>query len=96
MLAAQRELRLSQGILVAQPVPAAEEIPRATMEAWISSALDELGDRQISGRAVTPFLLSRIVELSGGLSLETNVKLFHNNVRLACRIASACVESAKG
>ena len=36
---------------------------------------------------MTPFLLSRIVDLSGGASLETNMKLFHNNVRLACRIA---------
>jgi pseudouridine-5'-phosphate glycosidase len=91
MLAAQRALRLPQGILVAQPVPEAEEIPRRTMNAWIAQALDELGDRQISGKAVTPFLLSRIVELSGGASLQTNVKLFHNNVRLACRIAAACI-----
>lgn len=91
ILAAQRELRLAQGILVALPVPAAQEIPRGTMEAWIARALRELAERRISGKAVTPFLLARIVELSGGASLETNVKLFHNNVRLACRIATACV-----
>jgi len=96
MLAAQRALHLPQGILVAQPVPAGEEIPRETMDAWIARALEELGDRQITGKAVTPFLLSRVVELSGGASLETNVKLFHNNVRLACRIASACVEIPRG
>ena len=96
ILAAQRALRLPQGILVAQPVPEAEEIPRQTMDAWIAQALGELGDRQISGKAVTPFLLSRIVELSGGSSLETNVKLFHNNVRLACRIASACITVSRG
>jgi pseudouridine-5'-phosphate glycosidase len=95
ILAAQRELRLAQGILVAQPVPAAEEIPRGTMDAWIARALGELEERRISGRAVTPFLLARIVELSGGASLETNVKLFHNNVRLACRIASACVRTSR-
>ncbi len=95
MLATQRSLQLPQGILVAQPVPAAEEIPRETMDAWISRALEEMRDRKISGKAVTPFLLSRIVELSGGASLETNVKLFHNNVRLACRIASACAELSR-
>ena len=95
MLATQRALRLPQGILVAQPVPAGDEIPREAMDAWIAQALKELGDRQVSGKAVTPFLLSRIVELSGGASLETNVKLFHNNVRLACRIASACVTARR-
>jgi len=96
MLQAQRALRLPQGILVAQPVPAGEEIPRGEVDMWIARALEELGDRQISGKAVTPFLLSRIVELSGGASLETNVKLFHNNVRLACRIASACTRTPRG
>jgi pseudouridylate synthase len=96
MLSAQRALHLPQGILVAQPVLAGDEIPRETMDAWIARALEELGNRQISGKAVTPFLLSRIVELSGGASLETNVKLFHNNVRLACRIASACSEIPRG
>jgi pseudouridylate synthase len=95
MLSIQRSLQLSQGILVAQPVPAGDEIPRETMGAWISRALEEMGDRKISGKAVTPFLLSRIVELSGGASLETNVKLFHNNVRLACRIALACAELSR-
>jgi pseudouridylate synthase len=92
MLAAQRELGLAQGILVANPVPAEEEIPRERMDGWIAHALEELAVRNLSGKAVTPFLLSRIVELSGGASLETNVRLFHNNVRLACRIAAACVE----
>jgi pseudouridine-5'-phosphate glycosidase len=96
VLAAQRDLRLPQGILVAQPVPVGEEIPRETMEAWIARALDELGKRQVSGKAVTPFLLSRIVDLSGGASLETNVKLFLHNVRLACRIASACMNARRG
>jgi pseudouridine-5'-phosphate glycosidase len=90
MLRVQRSLGLPQGILVALPVPAGEEIPRATIDAWILRAMGELADRGITGKGVTPFLLSRIVELSGGASLETNVNLFHNNVRLACRIAGAC------
>ena len=58
--------------------------------------LSESVVREHAGKGVTPFLLSRIVELSGGASLEANVKLFHNNVRLACRIALACVKAARG
>ncbi|HTP57411.1 MAG TPA: pseudouridine-5'-phosphate glycosidase [Spirochaetia bacterium] len=87
MLRAQRSLGFPQGILVANPVPAEFEIPRQAMERWIDQALSDLGARGVSGKAVTPFLLSRIVELSGGKSLETNVKLFHNNVRLGSAIA---------
>jgi pseudouridine-5'-phosphate glycosidase len=93
MLGVQRSLGLPQGILVALPVPAGQEIPRETMDAWISEATEDLAERGITGKAVTPFLLARIVELSGGASLETNVNLFHNNVRLACKIAAAFEKS---
>ncbi|MGO9309732.1 MAG: pseudouridine-5'-phosphate glycosidase [Spirochaetia bacterium] len=93
MLSAQRSLGLPQGILVALPVPAEQEIPRAKMDAWIFQAAAEVAERGISGKGVTPFLLSRIVELSGGVSLEANVSLFYNNVRLACRIAASCAAS---
>jgi pseudouridine-5'-phosphate glycosidase len=96
MLRTQRSLGLPQGILVALPVPAAEEIPAETMSAWISRAQEDLEKRGVSGKAVTPFLLSRIVELSGGASLEANVNLFANNVRLACRIAAAGAEFIRG
>jgi len=88
VLRAQRALGLPQGILVANPIPAEWEIPLATMDAWIRQALADLGKRGVTGKAVTPFLLSRIVELSGGKSLETNVKLFHHNVRLGSAIAA--------
>ncbi len=93
MLGAQRALGFPQGILVANPVPSEWEIPRATMDAWIDTAMKELETHGVTGKAVTPFLLAKIVELSGGSSLETNVKLFHANVRLACDIARACAKS---
>jgi pseudouridine-5'-phosphate glycosidase len=86
-LRAQRSLGLPQGILLANPVPTEWEIPRQAMESWIDQALADLDASGVKGKAVTPFLLSRIVELSGGKSLETNVKLFHNNVRLGSAIA---------
>jgi len=88
VLRAQRSLGLPQGILVANPVAAEWEIPRQVMDRWIERALADLDARGVTGKSVTPFLLSRIVELSDGKSLETNVKLFHNNVLLGSAIAS--------
>jgi len=96
MLEAQRALGLPQGILVAVPVPKEQEIPRETVEGWIEKALIEVEKRGIRGRGVTPFLLSRIGELSGGASLESNVSLFHNNVRHGCLIAVACAGRGSG
>jgi pseudouridylate synthase len=95
MLAAQRSLGLPQGILVAVPVPADQEIPQKTVEGWIKKALGEVEKKGVKGKAVTPFLLSRLGELSGGASLETNVGLFHNNVRHGCLIAAACARTRK-
>ena len=85
----QRSLGLEQGLLVANPVPKDREIPRKTMEGYIGTALAELDRAGVTGKQVTPFLLSRVLELSGGKSLETNIELLFNNVRLACGIAGA-------
>jgi len=95
MLRSQRELGFPQGILVANPVPEENEIPATVMNGWISTALADLGARSIMGKAVTPFLLGRIVELSGGASLETNIALFHNNVCVGCAIAAALAASGR-
>jgi len=89
ILRAHRALGLPQGVLVANPIPQEWEIPHARMEEHIARALSDLAARGVRGKEVTPFLLSRIVELTGGDSLETNVHLFHANVRLACEIARA-------
>jgi pseudouridine-5'-phosphate glycosidase len=93
MLRTQRLLGLPQGILVAVPVPEEQEIPARKVEGWIRKAMGEAEGRGIRGKAVTPFLLSRLVELSGGASLESNVGLFRNNVRHACLIAAAISRS---
>ena len=89
ILRTHRALGLPQGILVANPIAAEWEIPRPAMEGFLERALQDMAARGVRGKEVTPFLLSRIVELSGGDALETNVRLFHNNVRLACEIALA-------
>ena len=90
LLATQRSLGLRQAILVANPVPAESEIPAGTVAGWIDQALRDLRQKGLGGKAVTPFLLARIVELSAGAALACNIQLFHNNVRLACAIARAC------
>jgi pseudouridylate synthase len=95
VLRTQRALGFPQGILVANPVPAEHEIPRETMDGWIGRAMRDMEARGVSGKGVTPFLLARIVELSGGESLATNIRLFHNNVGLGCAIAAALATGMK-
>ncbi|MDP8321712.1 MAG: pseudouridine-5'-phosphate glycosidase, partial [Candidatus Stygibacter australis] len=83
----QIELGLKSGILIANPVPVEDEIPWSEMAVIIDQALAEMQAMKITGKAVTPFLLRKITELTAGNSLETNIKLVENNVKLACRIA---------
>lgn len=85
---AQKKLGIGSALLVANPVPAESEIPAEEINDFIASAVSECKERNIEGKAVTPFLLKRIVELSEGKSLETNIALALNNVRLATEIAS--------
>ncbi|MCU0790407.1 MAG: pseudouridine-5'-phosphate glycosidase, partial [Nitratireductor sp.] len=77
------------GVLVANPVPAGDEIPAAQMQRHIRQALDDAQEAGIGGKAVTPYLLSRILELTAGRSLETNIALVRNNARVAAQIAVA-------
>ncbi len=85
----RRALGLDGGLLVANPVPASEEIPAGTMAGYISAAQQAARDGGVSGKAVTPFLLQKILELTDGASLKTNIALVENNARLAARIAKA-------
>jgi pseudouridine-5'-phosphate glycosidase len=82
-------LGLAGGILVANPVPEKDEIPVDAMAVHISAAQKAVDEHGISGKAVTPFLLAKILELTKGASLKTNVALVDNNARLAARIAGA-------
>ena len=86
LIARQRALGLPQGILIANPVPEDHEIPAQEMETYIEKALSEMDG--IRGKEITPFLLARIVALTGGRALETNIQLFMNNVRLGADIAA--------
>jgi len=81
------ELRLTTGISIANPIPVADEIPAAEIGAFIEEALTELTARGVSGQAVTPFLLARIVERSEGRSLLANLALVRNNAATAAQVA---------
>jgi len=89
LLAAHRALDLPGGILIANPVPEADALPAAEIEAIIARAVAEAAAQGVAKKAVTPFLLSRIVELTGGRSLAANIALIRNNARLAARVAVA-------
>lgn len=82
-------LGLDGGVLVANPVPEADEIPVETMAGYIEAAQKAAEAQNISGKAVTPFLLAKILELTNGASLRTNIALVENNARLAAGIAKA-------
>jgi pseudouridine-5'-phosphate glycosidase len=83
----RRALSIPGGQLVANPIPDTHEIPAATLAPHIAQALREADDERIAAKSVTPFLLSRIFDLTGGRSLEANIELVLNNARLAARIA---------
>jgi pseudouridylate synthase len=83
------------GMLIANPVPMEDEIPAEVMKAHIAAALDRATRQGIEGKAVTPFLLGEILDLTNGESLKTNIALVLNNARLAARIAAALASVAQ-
>jgi pseudouridine-5'-phosphate glycosidase len=89
LVAAHRDLGLPGGILVANPIPAADAVPAAEIGARIEEALADADRAGVTGKDVTPYLLGRIVELTGGRSLTANVALVRNNAALAADLAVA-------
>ena len=87
ILHAKWALGLAGGIIIANPVPEAYAMPSAKIETAIRRALAEAEARGVKGKAITPFLLSRIEELTEGKSLEANIQLVINNARLAAEVA---------
>jgi pseudouridine-5'-phosphate glycosidase len=87
IMLAQDALGHGQGIIVANPVPLAEQWDPAEHDRVLADALAAASDAGIRGKAVTPFLLSFIVDASDGRSLEVNLDLARNNVRVAADIA---------
>lgn len=89
VMKSQDELGHGQGIVVANPVPSEQQWDPAEHDRVLAEALAAADAAGIHGKAVTPFLLGYIVDASGGRSLEVNLDLARNNVRLAAAIATA-------
>lgn len=92
MMWAKWSLGLSGAVSVANPIPEADEVPHAEIDAIITRALADCDERGITGKDITPFLLGRIVELTEGRSLEANIALVRNNARLGAAVATAWAE----
>ncbi|KAI7725392.1 hypothetical protein M8C21_017617 [Ambrosia artemisiifolia] len=85
-----RKLDLKSGILIAIPIPKEHSVSGNIIESAIQTALREASsDKEITGSAETPYLLSRVNELTGGASLESNIALVKNNAALGAKIAVA-------
>ncbi|WP_328766508.1 pseudouridine-5'-phosphate glycosidase [Streptomyces sp. NBC_00286] len=85
---ARWDLGISGGVSVANPVPEDDEIPASQIDGIIEQAVTEMEKAGISGKEATPYLLGRIVELTNGESLRTNIALVKNNARLGARVAT--------
>lgn len=89
---ARRDLDVGGGVLVTNPVPAEQEIASQIMQGFINQAVQEATAAGITGKAVTPWLLGRLVELTDGRSLTTNQALIKNNATLAGQLAVALTQ----
>ena len=89
MFRAQRGLEFKGGMLVTNPIPEEYSMDKEVIDKAIEQALAECKAQGVHGKETTPFLLARVVELTGGDSLESNIQLVLNNARLAARTACA-------
>jgi pseudouridine-5'-phosphate glycosidase len=94
VMAARDELGSRAGIIVANPIPAEQQWDPAEHDRVLADAFAAAEAAGVRGKAVTPFLLGYIVEASGGRSLEINLDLARNNVRVAAQIATAWTRRA--
>jgi pseudouridine-5'-phosphate glycosidase len=88
VMAAKWSLGLPGGLIVAHPIPESDEIPAEQIAGIIDQALDDMDARGIRGKDTTPYLLRRIVEITGGASLAANIALVRANARLGATIAT--------
>ncbi len=89
MMRAKWSLGLKGGVVVANPIPKAEEIPSSEITPHITRALAEAKEQGVAGKEVTPFLLKQLNDITHGRSLKSNIALVMNNARVAAEIAVA-------
>ena len=85
---AHRDLRLGSSLLVVNPPPQSTALRKDILESAIRQAVEESELQKLTGASLTPFLLCRVSELTGGDSLVANLELLRQNVRIACQITS--------
>jgi len=95
LLQTRRQLGMTGGVLIANPIPDNAQIPYATMDKMIQTAIDEAIEQGVTGKAVTPFLLEKINQFSSGKSLKSNIALVKNNAVLAARLAVDAQDTKK-
>lgn len=87
IIKSKRENNLVGGILLTNPIPVEFEMPKDVIDNAIATALKKMDEKGIKGKECTPFLLKTIVELTGGDSLESNIKLVLNNAAVGSEVA---------
>jgi len=81
------DLYINGGVLVTNPIPVAAELESSVMNDAINQAIIEADNEKITGKKITPYLLSKVNEITKGKSLDANIKLIKNNADLAAKIA---------
>ena len=89
MMKIHRELGLKSGILVTNPIPREYAMDADAINAVIDQAIQEAEEKGVQGKEVTPFLLAKVKDITGGHSLEANIRLVFHNAKLAARTAVA-------
>lgn len=89
MIKTKDELELSGGVLITNPIPEEASMDKKYIDSLIDKAINEANEKHIIGKDVTPFLLAKIVEESGGKSLKANIALVYNNAKVGAQIAKA-------
>jgi pseudouridine-5'-phosphate glycosidase len=89
VMATKWRLGIGGAVVLANPIPAPDEIPADAINGIIERAIEDMNARGIQGKDATPFLLRRIVELTDGASLTANIALVRSNARLGAEVASA-------
>ena len=90
-----KKLGSGTGLLIANPIPEADALDPAVIDKTIAAAVKEADEKRISRKALTPFLLQRIFEMSDGVSLKANIALVKNNAKVAAQIAVALARLKK-
>ncbi|MCW2246798.1 pseudouridine-5'-phosphate glycosidase [Azospirillum fermentarium] len=96
IMAVKWRMGLGGGVLLANPVPEDSAAAPGAIATAIATALDEAGRRNVQGKDVTPFLLARVTELTGGDSLKANIALICDNARVAAAVAAAYSQQQAG